>query len=104
MSHCNLSVLESYMQHISHSSMGADLSDINNDGYPDLFVTEMLPDDDYRLKTTTSFENTDVQQLKVKTGFFFQFMQNTLQVNNRDGKFSETAFFSGVAASDWSWI
>lgn len=95
--------LESYMQHISHSSMGADLSDINNDGFPDLFVTEMLPDNDYRLKTTTSFENTDVQQLKVKSGFYYQFMQNTLQLNNRNGKFSETSFYSGVAASDWSW-
>lgn len=95
--------LEQYVQHLSHSSMGADMADINNDGYPDLFVTEMLPDDDYRLKTTTSFENTDVQQLKVKSGFYYQFMQNTLQVNRRNGSFSETAFFSGVAASDWSW-
>jgi len=95
--------LEDYMQHLSHSSMGADMADINNDGYPDLFVTEMLPDDDYRLKTTTSFENTDVQQLKVKSGFYYQFMQNVLQVNRKNGKFSEAAFYGGVAASDWSW-
>lgn len=95
--------LEQWVQHLSHSSMGADLGDVNNDGYPDLFVTEMLPDDDFRLKTTTSFENSDVQQLKVNSGFYYQFMQNTLQVNNRDGKYKETAFFSGVAASDWSW-
>ncbi len=30
-------------------------------------------------------------------------MQNTLQVNTRNGKFLETGFYSGVAASDWSW-
>ncbi|MBC7849331.1 MAG: VCBS repeat-containing protein [Chitinophagaceae bacterium] len=95
--------LEQRINHVSHSSMGADLGDINNDGHPDLFVTEMLPDDDYRLKTTTSFENTDVQRLKVSSGFYYQFMQNTLQVNNRSGRFMETAYFSGVAASDWSW-
>ena len=95
--------LESHMEHISHSSMGADMADINNDGQPDVFVTEMLPDDETRLKTTTSFENIDVQRLKQKSGFYNQFMQNTLQVNNGNGKFMETAFYSGVAASDWSW-
>ena len=95
--------LEQRVRHLSHSSMGADMADINNDGYPDLFVTEMLPDNDFRLKTTTSFENTDVQRLKVKSGFYYQFMQNTLQINEQNGKFMETAYYSGVAASDWSW-
>lgn len=95
--------LEQWMQHTSMSSMGADLADINNDGYPDLFVTDMLPDDDYRLKTTTSFESIDVYRLKESRGFYRQFMQNTLQVNNQHGKFMETGHYSGVAASDWSW-
>jgi hypothetical protein len=95
--------LENWMQHISHSSMGADIADINNDGYPDIFTTDMLPDNDYRLKTTTSFETYDVNQLKVRNGFYNQYMQNTLQINNQNGKFMETAFYSGVAASDWSW-
>jgi hypothetical protein len=63
----------------------------------------MLPDDDYRLKTTTSFDNIDVLRLKQKSGFYNQYTQNTLQVNNRNGRFMETAFYSGVAASDWSW-
>ena len=95
--------LEQWTQHISMSSMGADMGDINNDGYPEIFVTDMLPDDEFRLKTTSSFENIDMYRLKVKQGFYHQFMQNTLQVNNRNGKFMETGFYSGVAASDWSW-
>lgn len=95
--------LEGWMQHISHSSMGADIGDINNDGYPDIFTTDMLPSDDYRLKTTSSFESIDVNRLKVNSGFYHQYMQNCLQVNNGNGKFLETAFYSGVAASDWSW-
>ncbi len=95
--------LEQWMQHISHSSMGADMADINNDDYPDIFTTDMLPGDDYRLKTTTTFDNIDVYRLKQKSGFYNQFTQNTLQVNNKNGKFLETAFYSGVAASDWSW-
>lgn len=95
--------LENRFQHISLSSMGADIGDINNDGYVDIFTTDMLPYDDYRLKTTSSFENTDVNRLKIASGFYNQYMQNTLQVNNKNGHFLETGHYSGVASSDWSW-
>jgi hypothetical protein len=63
----------------------------------------MLPDDDYRLKANSSFESYEVFQQKLKLDFYYQFTQNSLQVNNRNGKFLETGFYSGVAASDWSW-
>ncbi|MBI1768295.1 MAG: VCBS repeat-containing protein [Bacteroidetes bacterium] len=95
--------IEDRVQHTSLASMGADMQDINNDGYPDIFTTDMLPDNDYRLKTTTSFDNYDTYHLKETSGFYHQFMQNTLQLNNKDGKFIEIANFSGVEASDWSW-
>lgn len=95
--------LENRVQHTSLSSMGADVQDINNDGYPDLFTTDMLPSDDKRLKANTSFEGYDQYHLKQTRGFYNQFTQNALQVNNGNGRFFETAFYSGVAASDWSW-
>lgn len=95
--------IEQRIQHTSLSSMGADMQDINNDGLPDIFTTDMLPGDNFRLKANTSFENYDVFKLKQKQGFYNQFTQNALQVNNTEGKFVETAFYSGVAASDWSW-
>jgi hypothetical protein len=95
--------LEKWIEHTSLASMGADMADINNDGYPEIFTTDMLPGDEYRLKTTSSFDNIDVYQLKLKKGFYHQFQQNALQVNNRNGKFMETAYYSGVAATDWSW-
>ncbi len=95
--------LEAKMPHISLSSMGADMADINNDGYPEIFVTDMLPRSEKRLKTTTVYESHYVQELKQKKGLYNQFMQNTLQLNNQDGTFSDIAYYSGVAASDWSW-
>ncbi len=95
--------IEKWMQHISLSSMGADMADVNNDGYPDIYVTDMLPDDEYRLKTNSSFETYSVYQMKQQRDFYHQYMQNTLQLNNRNGTFSEIAYYSGVAASDWSW-
>lgn len=95
--------LESYMRHISMFSMGADMADLNNDGYPEIFSTDMLPHDDYRLKTLTSFEPYDVYQLRLKNDYYHQFMRNMLHVNNGDGTFTEVGQMMGVDATDWSW-
>jgi enediyne biosynthesis protein E4 len=95
--------IKNQMQHISLASMGADMADINNDGYPEVFVTEMLPTDDYRVKTITSFEQYNVFELKLKRDFYYQYMHNTLQLNNHNSTFSEISWFGGVSASDWSW-
>jgi hypothetical protein len=95
--------LEAWMQHTSFSSMGADISDINNDGYPDVFTTDMLAMDDYRLKTIGQFDNISLFNSKREAGFYFQYTKNCLQLNNRNGKFIDIARYSGVAATDWSW-
>lgn len=89
--------------HLSLSSMGADMADINNDGYPEIYVIDMLPEGDSRLKKTTDFETYSIYYLKVERDFYHQFLQNTLQLNNGNGTFSEIGFYSGVAATDWSW-
>ncbi len=95
--------LEERVQHNSYASMGADFGDINNDGFPEIFTTDMLPADDYRLKTTLSFDDIDQYRLKERNGFFHQFLQNTLQLNDGNGKFKDIANYSGVNASEWSW-
>ncbi|MFZ4428068.1 MAG: VCBS repeat-containing protein, partial [Saprospiraceae bacterium] len=100
--------LEDFVQEISMGSMGADMADVNNDGLPEIFVTEMLPDSDARLKTTAQFEKWDKYQANVAQGYYHQFSRNTLQLNNgqtTDGKwsFSEISRFAGVHATDWSW-
>lgn len=89
--------------HISLSSMGADIADLNNDGYPEIFVTDMLPNEDYRLRSTSSFESYSTYALKQQRNFHHQYMQNTLQVNRGDGTFAEVGNYAGVSASDWSW-
>ena len=94
---------KSWMPHESLSSMGADIADLNNDGNQDIFVTDMLPGNDVRLKRTSVFENYDLQQLKLSRDFHHQYMQNMLHLNNGDSTFSEVARLSGVHATDWSW-
>ncbi len=95
--------LEESLQSISMSSMGTDMADLNNDGYSEIVTTDMLPKDDYRLKTLSSFDNEDFYNSKVKSGFYHQFMKNCLQLNNRNGTFSEIGNYSGISATDWSW-
>ncbi|AKD02019.1 VCBS repeat-containing protein [Pontibacter korlensis] len=92
-----------WMPHESLSSMGADIADLTNSGNLDIFVTDMLPWDDVRLKKTSAYENYDLQQLKLARDFHVQYMQNMLHLNNGDNTFSEVARLAGVHATDWSW-
>ncbi len=95
--------IKEWTQHTSLASMGADMQDINNDGLPDIFVTDMLPEKDDRIKTNTSFENYDTYKRKENLGFHYQYMQNSLQLNTGNQHFAEIAYYSGVAKTDWSW-
>lgn len=88
---------------LSMGAMGSDMADINNDAYPEIFVTEMTPEGNARLKTKTLFENWDRYQMKQKSGYYRQFSRNTLQLNNKNDSFSEIGRFSGVSSTDWSW-
>lgn len=96
-------VLTEQIQSISGASMGADIADINNDGYADIFVTEMLPSDYQRLKSVTTFENWDKYQYNVMNGYHHQFTRNVLHLNNKNGTYSEISRLLGIEASDWSW-
>ena len=95
--------LTNQMKSISGASMGADLADIDNDGFNDIFVTEMLPSKYERLKSVTTFEDWNKYQYVVKNGYYHQFTRNVLHLNNRNQTFSEIGRFAGVEASDWSW-
>lgn len=91
------------MKSISGASMGADLADINNDGYPDLFVTEMLPRENARIKTVTTFENWDRYQYALSNNYYHQFTRNMFQLNNGNNSFSEIGRLTQTESTDWSW-
>ncbi|MBA4146457.1 MAG: RNA-binding protein, partial [Cytophaga sp.] len=95
--------LSESLQHISQFSMGSDVADINNDAWPDLFTTDMLPEDNKRQKLLYGPENYEQYALQVMNGFHFQNMRNMLHLNNANGTFSEIGQLAGISNTDWSW-
>jgi len=95
--------IKDWTSHLSLSAMGIDIADINNDGHNDIFITDMLPEPEKRVKSVMEFEGYNVFELKQSKDFFQQYIQNTLQLNNGNGTFSEVAYYSGIDATDWSW-
>jgi enediyne biosynthesis protein E4 len=102
-------VLPQAMPEISMGSMGADIADLDNDLWPDVIVTEMLPKDLARVKSKTPFEEWDKFQANQKGGYHRQFTRNTLQrhlgIHPQDSTpiFAEVGRWAGVEATDWSW-
>jgi hypothetical protein len=94
--------------HVSKFSMGADVSDFNNDGKPDVLTLDMLPEDNHRQKLLKGPDVYDQYHLLLDSGYYHQNMRNMLQLNrgaDAEGniKFSEVGQMAGVSATDWSW-
>ncbi len=95
--------LKEYFGHTSRFSMGSDVADINHDGFPDILSLDMLPEDEKILKSSDGDESIDILELRInQLKYHYQFTRNMLQIN-RGSYFMETALFSGVGATDWSW-
>ena len=95
--------LEKSIGHNSQFSMGNDVADINNDALPDIFTLDMLPEDNHRQKLLLAPDNYSKFDLNVRSGFYYQYMRNMLQLNNGNGTFSETGQVAGISNTDWSW-
>ena len=100
--------LKSTMGHTANFAMGVDIADINNDGWPDLVVLDMLPEENKGQKLLKGPDGYERYQLQLEHGFYHQNMRNMLQINNGlgpDGKlsFSEIGQLAGISNTDWSW-
>ncbi|TQI71019.1 VCBS repeat protein [Gramella sp. Hel_I_59] len=89
--------------HTSHYSMGNDIADMNNDGLADIVSLDMLPENLQTYKTSGLEFPFQTYSNYLRNGFAPQYMQNTLHINRGDLKFSEVAYLSGVATTEWSW-
>lgn len=92
----------------SFYGMGVDIADFNNDGLLDIFQADMTANDNRRSKANMASMNPDLFWSTVNAGFHYQYMQNSLQMNNGNlldslPDFSNIARLAGVSSTDWSW-
>lgn len=88
----------------SRFSMGNDATDINHDGFVDIITLDMLPEDEKVLKASMSDDPIYIHELKTqRLKYHPQYARNMLQINQGGEYFQETALYSGIAATDWSW-
>ncbi len=92
-----------YLKHTEFAGMGVSVADINNDTYPDIFVADMMPEDNKRLKMIIPSTSYDKFNMTLKKGYLPQYSRNALQLNNGNGTFSEIGQLLGVHNTDWSW-
>lgn len=101
--------LHGVVKHLAASAMGSDMADINNDGLPDFFVTEMLPYYNKRKKLFLSGNNYSTYLNNDRYGYEYQYGRNVLQVHRgfdpETGMphFSDVAFQTGTQETEWSW-
>jgi len=95
--------LTNHIMHTSKSTMGVDVADANNDGYPDIISMDMLASDPVVLKSSLGGDDEDEFLLKSSLGYNPQYARNNLQFNRKNGMFSEIGLYAGVSATDWSW-
>lgn len=91
------------LMHTSQFSMGVDVADVTNDGFPEIISMDMLPYDPYMLRRSLAEDDYNIFQNKINYGYNYQYARNNLQWNRRNGLFSEAGQYAGINATDWSW-
>lgn len=101
-------VVKEATRHTSLFGMGVDAADFNNDGLIDLAQVDMTPEDYKRAKTNMASMSPSTFWEAIDFGFHYQYMQNSLQINNGitpEGIpiFSDISRIAGMSTTDWSW-
>jgi hypothetical protein len=86
----------------SFFSMGCDIADVDNNGFPDVFVCDMAPYSHYRRNMILNAAPQEYYRLQKKYKTHTQYSRNMLHLN-REGQFVEVGNMMGIARTDWSW-
>ncbi len=100
--------LDDYFQHTARHTMGADLTDFDNDGQVDLLAVDMLPTDNKHRKTSATTPDLSLYLASVQNGYPEQIARNVLQRNNGPNgagniTFSDIGCLAGIYKTHWSW-
>ena len=94
-------VANAALPHSAWFSMGADVADVNGDGWDDLFCADMAFTTHYKQKV--GMGQMGAKQAVLESISPLQVMRNHLFINTGMGPFQEVAQMAGVAKSDWTW-
>ena len=94
---------DQYLKHTSYFSMGADAGDIDNNGFDDIVVVDMTPEDYRRSRRNMSMTDSTFYNAMVNNGYGRQYMHNMLHMNTGRNVFREISQFAGIDKTDWSW-
>ncbi|HJZ48168.1 MAG TPA: CRTAC1 family protein [Roseiflexaceae bacterium] len=86
----------------SENTMSLDVGDIDNDGRPEIFATDMKPADK-DLATMARWLPMMKLMTRPLTSSDPQHVENTLQINDGNGHWSNQAYERFVDSSGWSW-
>lgn len=90
------------VRHTSRSSMGVDFTDLNSDGIPDFMLLDML--DPSRARRLVQLEKEVERSSRLLDWTYVpRFNRNVLMVSQGGPLWFDTAYYSGVEASAWSW-
>ncbi len=100
--------IDTYMSYQTKSSMGNDMADINNDGNPDMFTLDMMPEYYHKKKQTINGFGYIYFINDAKYGYEHQFLRNMLHLHNgfAHGEmipYSEVGQMMGIYNTEWSW-
>lgn len=100
--------IDRYLSYQTKSSMGNDIADINNDGFPDIFTLDMMPESYCRKKQTIGGFGYIYYISDAKFGYEHQYLRNMLHLNNgllnsEMIPFSELGQMMGIYQTEWSW-
>lgn len=101
-------VLKTATKQTSFYGMGVDIADYNNDGLLDILQVDMDAKNNRRAKANMASMNPAIFWSTVNSGFHYQYMHNSLQMNsgvlkNDIPDFSNLSRLAGVSSTDWSW-
>ncbi len=94
-------VVDTALPYTAYSSMGADVGDVNNDGFLDLLVGDMAAtthEKDQRGMATARDQHRDERGPVAP-----QYPRNMLYLGSSTGRLIEAGYLARVVATDWTW-
>ncbi len=94
-------ILSQVFPQVPYYSMGADFGDVNNDGHSDYWVADMAATTRaHHLRTVGNHDHVYKNTPESET---HQSLKNALLLKIGSEHFADTAFLSGLSATDWTW-